>query len=832
MPTSLKILLVHSNAKSREKIVAFLNNNSEHQIIEAYDGKCAASLLKTENISCVISDIEIGQLDGWRLVRMVRSGVFNCKALTPFIMLASTWCERIAETTAKEFGINAILPYEKYEQIPQLITLHHIKEINLIQNKILVIEDAEDTADLVNRMLRHKYSVEIASDGKQGLSKWQAGEYEIVLLDIMLPGISGTEVLDEILKKKPEQTVVIMTAHGSMDLAEELIFKGACDFISKPFRAEQLRKVIDIAARRDDFLVSNAQFAQTITTLKDNEIAKNSLAMAHQRLLDNLTTSVLELDESGKICFVNQSWFNLTGYSTEQTLNVCLSQFLSDTGSINNTRYKNVMAKLINGELEKEKLELKLKHRHEDEHWIEARFNRIPNQNKVAISVTIDDITSRKIAEDKLAYQALHDPLTQLYNRHYFDQKLSEFSLLAQRQEQEHGLLYLDLDHFKSINDTQGHGQGDLVLTDISEQLTNKLRKTDILCRIGGDEFAILLPYTDIVSARKIADFICKDVASGHFYFEDQIYKVTCSVGMSMIDGKEKNAQTYLQRADIALYVAKGQGRNQVHCFTADDKESDEFRSNMRWIHILHHALENDHLEMHYQPVINIKTNDIAYYEALVRLTVEGKLIYPNEFIPTLEKFDDMNLLDHHVVDCALKDLANYPELKKIAINLSAYAFRDKRLLPLVESSLKAYSIEPKSVIFELTESASLSNLSATQNMISQLSKLGCDFSIDDFGTGFSTFSYLKNLPADTVKIDGSFVKEMVHDKIDLALVKAICEVAKALNKKTVAEFVENKEILNLLKEIDVDFAQGFYIGKPKPLNILFPIRKKNLSLD
>ena len=515
--------------------------------------------------------------------------------------------------------------------------------------------------------------------------------------------------------------------------------------------------------------MSNAQFAETITSLKQNEAAKNSLAQAHQRLLDNLTTSVLELDGSGRIRFVNQSWLNLTGYTCEQAINVCLSDFLSDSGSINNTQYKEVLNKLIKGELEKEKLELKLKHRLEEEHWVEARFNRISNINSVAISVTIDDITSRKKAEEKLAYQALHDPLTQLHNRHYFDQKLNEFSLLAQRQAKVHALLYLDLDHFKAINDTQGHGQGDLVLIDISEQLKNKLRKTDVLCRIGGDEFAILLPYTDVEYAKKIADFICKDVASGHFYFEEQVYKVTCSVGMSMIDGQEKSAQTYLQLADIALYVAKGQGRNQVHCFTSDDKESDEFRSNMQWIHILHYALENEHLEMHYQPVLDVKTDTIAYYEALVRLKIENKLIYPNEFIPTLEKFDDMNLLDHHVISCASKDLANNPELNKIAINLSAHAFKDKRLIPFIEGTLKALDIKPQRVIFELTESASLSNLSATQNMIEHLSKLGCDFSIDDFGTGFSTFSNLKNLPADTVKIEGSFIKEMIHNKIDLA---------------------------------------------------------------
>jgi diguanylate cyclase (GGDEF)-like protein len=371
------------------------------------------------------------------------------------------------------------------------------------------------------------------------------------------------------------------------------------------------------------------------------------------------------------------------------------------------------------------------------------------------------------------------------------------------------------------INDTQGHHQGDVILKEVSKRIKALKRDVDIFCRLGGDEFALLLPKTNKQQAQEMAQDICNMLQQGHYQCDERIYKISGSVGVSEINGNEELPETYLQQADIALYVAKRRGRNLVHVYSKEDKESENFQVSLHWVHTLQKAIINDQLILHFQPVINATTRTVEYFEALVRLEIDNKIIMPGEFIPALERIEDINLLDHQVISKALYMMRQHASLKKVAINLSAQAFSDERLLPLIEEKLAQYSIRPQQIIFEVTESASLTNLSATQFMINKLMDLGCEFSIDDFGTGFSTFTYLKQLPANCIKVDGSFVKDMVRNPIDKALVRAICEVAKALNKTTVAEFVEDEATLIALCEMGVDYLQGYHISRPMDIQSL-----------
>lgn len=817
------LLLVNGNDTQRSTLARFVSRHSSYDIIEARTGPEAVDVLKRLDIRCVISDIDLQGLDGWRLVRMVRSGVFSCSADTPFIMVTSTWCQRIAETTAREFDVDLLLPYDDYQQLQQLLPLITASSTDDKQSRILAVEDAEETAKLIQRILRHRFIVDVAEDGPTGLELWRQHKHSIVLLDVMLPGMSGPEVMDRMLAENPAQTIVIMTAHGSMDLAEELMLKGAADFISKPFRNEQLRKVCEIAARREDFLVSNEQFAETIESLKRNEDALASQAVEHKSILDNLTTAVLELNADGEIVFVNHAWTQLTGMEETSSKGKTLAEFACTSSFYFSAELEHAIETLVARTETRRRLEFKLKQEYSAGAWVEARFNRIiRDNNQLAISVAIDDISARKNAEQRLQYLAMHDSLTGLYNRHYFDKELARIASIAAHNGVPHSLLYIDLDHFKAINDTQGHSQGDSVLKDVATKLSRRLRQTDRLCRIGGDEFTVLLSNTDLTLARRIAEDLCSLVAMDQYTFGEQIFKISCSIGICQIDGSEDNSQNYLQQSDIALYVAKGNGRNSVHIYTAEDKESYNVKSSMKWLHTVQNAMEQDGLLLHFQPVYHIPSNRVSYYEALVRLMIDDQIVYPGDFIPALERFEEIELLDKHVIDKAIKALSENPQLKKVAINLSAQAFRNDDLVPMIKQKLDEYGVEPNRVIFELTESAGLADLSATTAMVEQLSSMGCVFSIDDFGTGFSTFSYLKNLPADTVKIDGSFIKELRHSSIDRALVRSIREVAFALGKKTVAEFVEDHETLELLREIKVEYAQGYYLGKPKPIEQLF----------
>jgi len=822
--SSKQLLLLNTNAERLASLEHLLVSGTNYTILTAATTRRAIEILKIENIDFIVSNINLDNFDGWRLARMVRSGVLKCLADTPFVVVANTWCEHLASATAREFGINSLIAFSEYKKLLDIINnLQFTPLENMEKSSLLVIEDNADTRHLVSRILNSRFTIESAENGEAGLALWRKNEYALVLLDVMLPGMSGNEVLDCIMKEKPSQSVVIMTANHTMELAEDVMLKGAADFVTKPFRTEQLRRVCETATRREDFIISNLQFANKVQSLNQSRAEYKQVSEQHQQLLDQLGSVIIELDENGAITFLNKAWEKFTGYSISESHQRSLYDFMESAEPVD-LYISNELEALLSGDVDSYHFEFRLKNKFNDELWVEARFEVTPEQDHKSrcISGTIDNVTSRKKAQHELEYLAMHDSLTGLYNRFYFEEELKQFSATASRGNGPHALLYLDLDRFKVINDTLGHHHGDMVLRNISSLIMSRLRKSDFLARIGGDEFALLLPNTKQDTALILARNICKLLDDYQCEVEGKIFKVNCSIGIAEINGDQTPANEYMKQADIALYAAKKQGRNLAHIYNENDSLSKELQASLEWTRTLHQAVAEDNLVLHFQPIIEISTKEVAYYEALVRLELDGRIVQPGEFIPALEREGDMSLLDRQVISKAIYYLARHPELHKIAINLSAQGFSDERLLPLIKDKVHQYDVDPNRIIFELTESASLSNITATQVMVEKLSVLGCAFSIDDFGTGFSTFNYLKQLPAQSVKIDGSFVVDLATNPVDLALVKAIYEVATALGKKTVAEFVENEETLQMLANIGVTYAQGYHLGKPKPVGEIF----------
>jgi len=822
--SSKQLLLLNTNAERLASLEHLLVSGTNYTILTAATTRRAIEILKIENIDFIVSNINLDNFDGWRLARMVRSGVLKCLADTPFVVVANTWCEHLASATAREFGINSLIAFSEYKKLLDIINnLQFTPLENMEKSSLLVIEDNADTRHLVSRILNSRFTIESAENGEAGLALWRKNEYALVLLDVMLPGMSGNEVLDCIMKEKPSQSVVIMTANHTMELAEDVMLKGAADFVTKPFRTEQLRRVCETATRREDFIISNLQFANKVQSLNQSRAEYKQVSEQHQQLLDQLGSVIIELDENGAITFLNKAWEKFTGYSISESHQRSLYDFMESAEPVD-LYISNELEALLSGDVDSYHFEFRLKNKFNDELWVEARFEVTPEQDHKSrcISGTIDNVTSRKKAQHELEYLAMHDSLTGLYNRFYFEEELKQFSATASRGNGPHALLYLDLDRFKVINDTLGHHHGDMVLRNISSLIMSRLRKSDFLARIGGDEFALLLPNTKQDTALILARNICKLLDDYQCEVEGKIFKVNCSIGIAEINGDQTPANEYMKQADIALYAAKKQGRNLAHIYNENDSLSKELQASLEWTRTLHQAIAEDNLVLHFQPIIEISTKEVAYYEALVRLELDGRIVQPGEFIPALEREGDMSLLDRQVISKAIYYLARHPELHKIAINLSAQGFSDERLLPLIKDKVHQYDVDPNRIIFELTESASLSNITATQVMVEKLSVLGCAFSIDDFGTGFSTFNYLKQLPAQSVKIDGSFVVDLATNPVDLALVKAIYEVATALGKKTVAEFVENEETLQMLANIGVTYAQGYHLGKPKPVGEIF----------
>jgi diguanylate cyclase (GGDEF)-like protein/PAS domain S-box-containing protein len=822
MSSKISVLVITNNGNRLQQIERMLVD-ADIIYLTVKDSAAAVSTLKETVFDVIISDTEIGQLDGWRLARMLRAGLFKNSSQTPFILISNTHCEHIAETTASAFAIDKVLSEGNLFNLAETIQL--VLSKNTIQANmlaVLIVEDEPDIAELTQRILERNYYIEHAFDGIQALQKFANRHFDIVLLDVQLPGMTGAEVLTHIMEKNPKQAVVIMTAHGGTDLAEQLMINGAVDFIPKPFKAEQLRKVVSIAAHRENYLISNTQFAEKVHIIQRSEEKFRQLSDTHSRMLDNLSTVVMELNTEGTILFTNQAWTKLTGYTENETEHCSLSQFAQSDITRNSNLVGFHIENVIKGSVTKQEVEFQIQNKQHELIWVKVIFNGIvKNGEIVGVTATIDNINDRKIAEIELNHLASHDTLTDLYNRHYFDVQLSKLAGSALALEQTHSLLYLDLDRFKNINDTQGHHQGDIILKEVALNIAGLKRESDIICRVGGDEFALLLPHTNKEQATRIAQNVCDALQQGHYQFEDRIFKISGSVGIAEINGSETLPETYLQQADIALYVAKKRGRNLVHVFTSEDKDSEEFKISVHWVHTLQKAIINDQIVLHFQPVINASSKEVAYFEALVRLDIDGKTVMPGEFIPALERAEDINLLDHQVISKAIYMMSVHKTLSKVAINLSGQAFDDERLLPLIQEKMQQYNVAPQRLIFEITESASLTNLSATQSMIKKLMNLGCELSIDDFGTGFSTFSYLKQIPATSVKIDGSFVRDMVKNPIDKALVRAICDVAKALNKTTVAEFVEDEETVVELQKLGVDYLQGYHISRPKNIQDL-----------
>lgn len=814
------ILVVSKAPEIRERITQALPTEV-FNIYWANNSAAAVNILKTTALEMVITDIDIGQLDGWRLSRLIRSGIFPSESTLPIILLTETHCERIAETTANIFDINQVVPYSELNNLEKHIQQTLEKSLpSQTLHKALVIEDTSDTAFLIQRILKSQFSVDIASDGESGLKIYKDGFYDIVLVDIMMPGISGVEVIEQIKKINDQQVVIVMTAHGTIDLAELIMNKGATDYIQKPFKAEQLRKVCDISFKRDDFITSNRQFAQRTNALMQEKQKFKLLTSTHNRILNSLTNIIIELDEQLKIKFVNQAWCEQTGQSTSQAID---SNYIESINEDRRYAIEQQLELLKLGKIEKIKFEYTLQTNNSI--WCEASFtllNTEAQEKNISFTGTIENITERKKSEERLKHVAVHDALTNLHNRYYFDNELHKLTIATHNNKQlQHALLYIDLDNFKIINDTQGHHQGDKVLKEIAKLLSDEISVNDLLCRIGGDEFTIILYNTNLKHADKIANRILNTIACTRFQFNKQVYQVQCSIGVKGIDGQTENPEHYLQHADIAMFAAKKRGKNCVHIYTESDALTTQLTTNFEWAQKIQNAVDNDEIILHFQPIINIKNKSIAYYEALVRLSIDGKIIYPGDFIPALEQENNIKTLDYHVIGKALKMLKEHDFLPKVAINLSAQACSDEQLLNYIEQKITQYNICPTKLIFELTETASLSNITATLRLVNRLNELGCSFSIDDFGTGFSTFTYLKQLPASSVKIDGSFVQNMDTDPVDASLVKAIHDAAKSLNKKSVAEFVENAAILDKLAEIGVNYAQGYYISKPLPIEAL-----------
>lgn len=457
--------------------------------------------------------------------------------------------------------------------------------------------------------------------------------------------------------------------------------------------------------------------------------------------------------------------------------------------------------------------------------WLHSHLGRQSESDPSILSVGLD-VTEYKRVEGHLAWLADHDPLTNLFNRRRFSEELEQVLSRAERYRHPGALLFFDLDRFKYINDTSGHQAGDTLLKMVASMLAQTIRADDITGRLGGDEFAIILPEINANGAIEVAKKVLDQLGHAQLTINNRTHKISASIGIALFPEHGANIHDLLAAADLAMYQAKAMGRNAWYLFSDKDRSRERIHTLVYWKEKIEYSHLHDNFMLYLQPIMQVKTKEISHYEVLLRMQdKDGSVLSPGEFIPAAEHTGLIHAIDHMVLRKAIAQVAKiYQAGFKVSfsINLSAHAFNDPELLPILKEELTSQDMDPACVMFEITETAALEDLPGARGLMIEIKELGCGFVLDDFGVGFSSFYYLRELPVDVVKIDGSFIRNLSESSDDLILVNALCSVARGFGKKITAEFVESAEILSLIEKMDIDYAQGYYIGKPAPATEFF----------
>ncbi|MCK4841929.1 MAG: EAL domain-containing protein [Methylococcales bacterium] len=438
----------------------------------------------------------------------------------------------------------------------------------------------------------------------------------------------------------------------------------------------------------------------------------------------------------------------------------------------------------------------------------------------------INELAERKVVDAKLKYIVVHDELTNLLNRQNFERQLRLILNRSNIRQQNSALLFIDIDRFSLINEIEGFEVGDKLLIEIVAIIRKETTKNDLFARIGSDEFCLFLEDRTAKEMKQFADKIRQLVYDFRFFTGDVCYSTSLSIGISRLSAITAvyHPNELISRARQACILAKENGRNMVWEYNEKDFSVQERHRDIYWVPLIRKALLEKDFFLVFQPVVDLLDGRISHYEVLIRMRWLGnEVITPDKFIPVAERMGLIHSIDQWVVEKSIDFLADLPGSMSdvsLAINLSSVAFQDRTLLPTIKEKLELSWVDAKRIIFEITETSAVENFEHTREMITKIRTLGCKFALDDFGAGFCSFNYLKSFPVDFVKIDGQFIQNMINDETDQILVKSMVEIATKLGKKTIAEFVEGPETIEKLREIGVNFGQGYILGKPKK-NIL-----------
>lgn len=640
---------------------------------------------------------------------------------------------------------------------------------------------------------------------------------------IILFGLVLQKILQRLLSRPFTNMVSCARQSADGDMAARFDENRTDEF---GFLAKFINRALDSLTRQ------RAELQMTLARALQSEAALSWEKKRAEVTLHSITDAVITTSSTSDIEYMNPAAESLTGWSNAEAHHKPLGDVIQLVHETSGAPLPNpIDACLRHDAVATLDQHAALLHRNGERISVQTSAAPMRNdQDEVFGAVMVfQDVRHARRLTNQLSYQASHDLITGLYNRLKFEERLN--SLLAETSaDQEHALFYLDLDQFKIVNDTCGHIAGDELLRQVSAALQEEMRKEDTLARLGGDEFGVLLKNCSLSNARIIAEKLRQRIKNLRFGWQDKTFEIGVSIGVVAITPDHPGASGILSTADLSCYTAKDMGRNRIHVYEPTDTTLAQRHGEMCWTTLIVQALNDNRFLLYQQPIRatlagNARQN---HHEILIRMqSPDQGIIKPGSFIPAAERYNLMPGIDRWVIRHVFAAIAggafgppSEDEGRMIAINLSGASLGDDGLFEFIRATRDEFGIAFSEICFEITETVAISNLSRATHLMRELRTLGCRFALDDFGSGLSSFAYLKNLPVDYIKIDGGFVKDIVTDPIDRAMVEAIHQIGKIMKIQTIAEWVENEATRAILEEIGVDFAQGYHIGPPQPVQL------------
>ncbi|MEJ2644630.1 MAG: PAS domain S-box protein [Gammaproteobacteria bacterium] len=554
---------------------------------------------------------------------------------------------------------------------------------------------------------------------------------------------------------------------------------------------------------------------------------------AHVRLLtESVGEGLFGLDQQGLCTFINRAALEMLGYDRDEVLGRPMEMIARSPGSIGNREADECppFAAFCPGQVTGLRSNMFWR---KDGSSFPAEYSAhsiSEGDGPAGAVVVFRNVAQRHAMARRMDYLATHDALTGLINRHEFERQLQDALERAHDSKTTHVLVFIDVDRMRVVNDTCGHGAGDELLKQTVRILQGSVRKSDIVARMGGDQFGVLLTGCVLATGCSTIEALLANLRSQRFSWQEKLFQISGSAGVAALDGASPSVAETISRAETACRLAKEHCRGGLRAYQPDDDAMVRRHTETHWVHKIHEALEQERFVLYAQPIRSVSGVGLSHYEVLIRMVgEEGQLIAPGAFIPAAERFSLMGRIDHWVVTRCFDVLASGSGPRsgrggsgrdiRLAINLSGQSMSDERLLEAIEQRLGRRQFDPRRITFEITETAAISNLAQASRFIDELRKLGCEFALDDFGSGLSSFAYLKDLHVDYLKIDGSFVADLHENPVNLAMVSSIHQIGKLMGKKTIAEFVESEAVMEVLRSVGVDYAQGYWIGRPEPLD-------------